>query len=188
MKAEVLGYRSIHDGWSRFGVVTVRLASGVVVEREIEQHGESVGVLPYDPERRVATLVSELRVPLLYAFGEHAQLEVPAGVIDGGVPEENGRREALEEVGLRLKSLEFICAAFSCASLSTERVHLYLAAYELSDRVAPGGGAEGEHEDIEVIEMPLAQLARLLDAGELRDLKTVALVFALRTRRPELFL
>lgn len=111
---------------------------------------------------------------------------MPPSLIDGGLPGENGRREALEEVGLRLKSFEFVCATFSCANLSMKRVHLYLGAYELSNRVAPGGGAESEHEDIEVIEIPLAQLARLLDAWELRDLKAVGLVFALSTRRPEL--
>jgi hypothetical protein len=33
----------------------------------VEDHGDSVGVLPYDPARRVATLVRELRVPVLLA-------------------------------------------------------------------------------------------------------------------------
>jgi hypothetical protein len=135
MKAEILGVRFVHEGWSRFGIATVRLADGAVVEREIEDHGNSVGVLPYDPERKVATLVRELRVPPLFAAGEQVQLEAPAGLIDA---------EA-------------------------------------------GGGAEGEHENIRIVEMPLAELARMADRAELTDLKTLTLVLALRARHPELF-
>jgi 8-oxo-dGTP pyrophosphatase MutT (NUDIX family) len=108
MTAEILDIRFIHEGWSRFGIAKVRLADGAVVEREIEDHGDSVGVLPYDPARRVAMLVRELRVPPLFAAGEQVQLEAPAGLIDAGDPEENARREVLEEVGLRLDALEFV--------------------------------------------------------------------------------
>lgn len=187
MKAEILNVRTVHEGWSRFAIATVRLADGAVVEREIEDHGNSVGVLPYDPERRVATLVRELRVPPLFAAGEQTQLEAPAGLIDDGTPEENVRREALEEVGLRLHDLEFVGATYSCASLTTEKLHLFLAPYRLTDRRAQGGGAEGEHENIRVVEMPLSDLARMADAGELLDLKTLTLVLALRARHPELF-
>jgi nudix-type nucleoside diphosphatase (YffH/AdpP family) len=187
MKAEILGVRFVHEGWSRFGIATVRLADGAVVEREIEDHGNSVGVLPYDPERKVATLVRELRVPPLFAAGEQVQLEAPAGLIDDGSPEENGRREALEEVGLRLHDLEFVGATYSCASLTTEKLHLYLAPYGRADRAEAGGGAEGEHENIRIVEMPLAELARMADRAELTDLKTLTLVLALRARHPELF-
>lgn len=187
MKAEILTVRTVHEGWSRFSIATVRLADGTVVERAIEDHGDSVGVLPYDPERRVATLVRELRVPPLFAAAEQSQLEAPAGLIDDGTPEENVRREALEEVGLRLHDLEFVGATYSCASLTTEKLHLFLASYRPTDRVEKGGGAEGEHEDIRVVEMPLADLARMADAGELSDLKTLTLVLALRARHPELF-
>ncbi len=187
MKAEILDVRFVHEGWNRFGIATVRLADGAVVERAIEDHGDSVGVLPYDPGRRVATLVRGLRVPPLYAAGEQTQLEAPAGLIDDGTPEDNARREVLEEVGLRLHDLEPVGATYSCASVSTEKLHLFLAAYERSDRTRDGGGAAGEHENIRVVEMPLSDLARMADTGELTDLKTLTLVLALRARRPNLF-
>ena len=187
MKAEILSIRFLHEGWNRFGLAQVRLHDGSVAERAIEDHGHSVGILPYDPERRVATLVRELRVPPLFAAGEQVQLEAPAGLIDDGGPEENARREVLEEVGLRLHGLDFVGAAYSCASLTTEKIHLYLAAYGRGDRAEEGGGAEGEHENIRIIEMPLAELAAMADRAELTDLKTLTLVLALRLRHPELF-
>ena len=52
--------------------------------------------------------------------------------------------------------------------------------------VAAGGGVD-EHEDIQVMETPLHELARALERGELADLKLLALVQALMIRRPELF-
>ena len=48
-------------------------------------------------------------------------------------------------------------------------------------------GAEGEHENIRVVEMPLAELAARADSAEIADLKTLALILALRARHPELF-
>ena len=187
MKAEILSLRTLHEGWTRFSLARVRLADGSEAEREIEDHGNSVGVLPYDPARRVATLVRELRVPALYVAGEQSQLEAPAGLIDDGTPEDNARREVLEEAGLRLGNLDFVGATYSCGGISTERLHLFLAAYAATDRVDGGGGADGEHENIRVVEIPLAELARMADRCELTDLKTLTLVLALRARRPELF-
>jgi len=187
MKAEILSLRVIHDGWSKFGVAKVRLADGTEAEREIEDHGNSVGVLPYDPERRVATLVRELRVPPLYVSGEQSQLEAPAGLIDDGSPTENARREVLEETGLRLQTLEPVGTTYSCAGISTEQIHLFLAPYRDTDRETGGGGAEGEHENIKVVEMPLAELAESAATGRLRDLKTLTLVLALQVRHPLLF-
>lgn len=187
MKAEILNLRLVHEGWSRFGVARVRLADGSEAEREIEDHGNSVGVLPYDPERRVATLVRELRVPVLHTSGAQSQLEAPAGLIDDGSPEENARREVLEETGLRLDRLEHVGTTYSCAGISTEQIHLFLASYRTADRKTEGGGAEGEHENIRVVEMPLDELAGLADEGRLTDLKTLTLVLALRARHPDLF-
>jgi hypothetical protein len=71
--------------------------------------------------------------------------------------------------------------------ISTETIHLFLAAYSATDRVAAGGGLEAENEEIDVVEMALAELAAMADAGRLGDLKTLALVQSLRLRRPELF-
>ena len=62
-----------------------------------------------------------------------------------------------------------------------------LAAYGEADRVAAGGGVEGENEHINVEEVPLALLWTWVEQRKIEDLKSLALVFALRIRRPELF-
>ena len=71
--------------------------------------------------------------------------------------------------------------------ISTERIHLYLGAYDAADRTGAGGGLDAEEEHITVVEMPLADLAAQADAGQLMDAKTMLLVQTLRLRRPDLF-
>lgn len=176
------------DGWAKFLRLKLRLDDGHVLTRQIEHHGEAAAVLPYDPQRRTALLVRLLRAPPLY-LGEAAVLEEPvAGIIDPGESaEESARREAMEEVGVRLGALERIGRFWSSPGVSTERMTLFLAPYTAADRVAEGGGLVEEREDITVLDVPLAELGRRLDAGELGDMKLLALVQALKLRRPELF-
>lgn len=185
---EILRTRVVHDGWARFLLATVRLDDGSEAEREIEDHGQGVGVLPYDPERRTVLLVRVLRPPVLHAgVGDPHLLEAPAGLLEDEEPEAAARREALEEAGVRLGPLEGFGAPFTSAGVSTERLHLFLAAYTAADRVAEGGGLAEEHENIRVVEAPLTELWRQIEAGELRDIKTMTLCLLLRARRPDLF-
>jgi 8-oxo-dGTP pyrophosphatase MutT (NUDIX family) len=108
-------------------------------------------------------------------------------MLDEDDPADCARREALEEVGLALTSLEPAGAMWTMPGISTEYMHMYLAPYRRSDRAAAGGGVAGEHENITVTEMSLSALAALADRGGLSDLKTFALVQTLRLRRPDLF-
>lgn len=179
----------VYEGWSKLYKASIELDSGTVITREVEDHGSAVAVLPYDPERRVALLVRQMRTgPLVDGAADPHLLEAPAGLVDPGESEEIAvRREALEEVGATLGVLDAVGSAYSCPGVSTERIALYLGSYALADRVATGGGLEEENEEIEVIETALADLARLQDAGRLNDMKTLVLLSALRLRHPELF-
>lgn len=176
-----------HERWARMFVATVRLPDGGATLRDVEDHGEAVALLPYDPDRRVALLVRQFRAPPFHAAGEAEMLEAPAGRLDEDDPAECARREAMEEAGLRVGALEPVVVAWTMPALSTERAHLFLSPYRAADRVGQGGGLASEQEGIAVAEMPLADLAAMADAGTLRELKLFALVQTLRLRRPELF-
>jgi nudix-type nucleoside diphosphatase (YffH/AdpP family) len=184
---QITGLKLAYEGWSKIFKATVKLPDGRTMDREMEDHGAAVAVLPYDPERRVAILVRQFRAPVLHAGGMPDLLEAPAGMLDEDDPEACARREAKEEVGLELRSLENFGAAWSCPGISTERMHLFLAPYGPSDRVSEGGGLAEEHEDIEVVEMPLAGLWSMVERGEIMDLKTLVLVQALKIRHPDLW-
>ena len=187
MPHETIDLKMLHDGWSRLFALRIRLPDGQVMKREVEDHGNAVGVLPYDPQRRVAMLVRLFRAPVFHMSGDEQTLEVPAGLLDEDDPADCARREALEEVGLTLTSLEPVGTVWTMPGISTERMHLYLAPYTPADRTGEGGGIVDEHENITVCEMELAKLAAMVDDGRLADLKTFALIQTLRLRRPDLF-
>jgi hypothetical protein len=95
-------------GLGRLLIASIRLADGHTVEREIEDHGEAVCVLPYNPVRRTAILVRQLRAPVLLAAGTQETLEAIAGVIENEDAAACMRREAKEEALLDLDSVEHV--------------------------------------------------------------------------------
>jgi nudix-type nucleoside diphosphatase (YffH/AdpP family) len=176
-----------YAGWGQYLIATVRLADGTLVRREIEHHGAAACVLPYDPARKTAILIRQFRAPVFYIAGAAETLEAIAGIIETESPVECARREALEEAGVRLQTLEPVGAVFTMPGISTERMHLFLAVYDASDRIGEGGGLVEEHEGTRPVETTLLELSALADAGTLADLKTLALLQTLRARRPDLF-
>ena len=180
--------KTLYEGWLRIIAVRVRLEDGEEVRREVEDHGRAVAVLPYDPQRRTALLVKLLRAPPLLLAGEPEFMEAPAGMVDDDEdPAESAKREAREETGLRLSTLQHVGSVWTSPGISTERMDLYLAPYAESDRVATGGGVADEHENISVVETPLQELWAMAQAGKLADMKTLTLILLLHVRHPELF-
>src|SRR5215217_7437944 len=99
--------KTLYAGWLNVLGVRLRLANGDEFTREVEDHGRAVAVLPYNPQRRTALLVKLLRAPVLLATGEAELLEAPAGMVDESEePAATAKREAHEETGLRLRSLQ----------------------------------------------------------------------------------
>ena len=187
MPAELVDVKVIHDGWGKFLIGSFRLDDGELVQREIEDHGNAVGVLPYDPVNRTAILVKQFRAPLFYSCRLPQTLEVIAGGLQSDDPRDCVQREAIEEAGLQLRNLEHIVSAFAMPGVSTMRIELYLATYSRQDRIGKGGGVAEERENITAVEMKLSELARWVDEGKGVDLTTAFLTQTLRCRRPDLF-
>ncbi|MBL8574145.1 MAG: NUDIX hydrolase [Hyphomicrobiaceae bacterium] len=196
---KILSSRTTHDRFCRLDVYELEAVgpSGRAqkLTREVEDHGPACSLLAYDPARKSALLVRQQRPAVALAaiadgvVGDGMILEAAAGLIDlGESGAEAARREAHEELGLAIETVEPVGSAHSMPGLSTEKIELFLASADFaSARVGLGGGIEHEGEDIEVVEVALGELARLADAGGLADLKTLALVQTLRLKRPELF-
>jgi nudix-type nucleoside diphosphatase (YffH/AdpP family) len=187
MKPKILSRETVYSGYLSVKRIRVRLADDAEVWREVEEHGEAVVILPYDPDRRCALLARLFRVAVFETTAEEVLEEACAGMIGKEAAETAARREAYEELGVDLKSLEFIGRFWSSPGVSTERQSMFLAPYSHADRATAGGGAAGEHEGITVAERTLAELATDMDQARITDGKLAMLVSALRLRRPELF-
>lgn len=187
MPVELRKVETVYQGYSTLMMATLTASDGTSFKREIEHHGHAAAVLAYDPARRTALMVSQPRAPVIWADGPPELLEAIAGMIAGEDPQACVRREALEEAGVRLGEVEPLGAPYASPGVSSERMHLFLASYTLADRVSEGGGADGEDENITVMEVPLGQLWAWVEAQKIEDMKTLALTLALRLRRPELF-
>lgn len=184
---------TVYQGWCRLDriSITAQARDGRLLKlvREVHDHGSGVAVLPYDLDRKTALVVRQLRAPVLINDGVGLIVEVPAGLVDPDDPDPETalRREASEELGYRLGDLEQVGHVYSSPGSLSERLALYLARYTPADRIGSGGGVETEGEDIEVLEMPLAQLSDNADNGAIQDMKTLLLIQTLRLRGPELF-
>lgn len=179
--------RTVHSGWLDLHLVELTGPDGAAYERYVEDHGRAAAVLPYNPDTRMALLVTMPRAALRF-MGRGDVLEAPAGLVDDGeTPLESARRELVEEAGLEVDSLEPAGAILTSPGISTERIDLFLAAYNDAQRTSAGGGLESENENITVVEMPLDALWALVEGGEATDAKTRVLVQTLRIRRPDLF-
>lgn len=186
-RVELRKVETAYQGFLTVLAATFTGPDGASFRREIEHHGRAACVLPYDPDRKTALLVNLPRAPVIWAGGPPELLEAPAGMVENEDAEDTAVREALEECGVALTRLEAVGSPFSSPGVSSERVDLFLAAYSAGDRKAGGGGVAGEHEHITVEEVPLALLWTWVEQRRIEDLKTLALILALRVRRPDLF-
>ncbi|HWU02377.1 MAG TPA: ADP-ribose pyrophosphatase [Novosphingobium sp.] len=184
--AEIVARHLVYDGWYKFFRLELRMADGQMAERHLLDNGSAVAVLPYDAARRVVMLVTQPRAAVMVA-GKAPLLEIIAGNLDGAAPADRIVEEAMEEGGLRLGALEEVANIWPIPPVSTERVMIYLAPYAGVDRVAEGGGAEHENEQITVHEIGLDVLRDMVLAGTLTDAKTLVAAQALLLRHPELW-
>lgn len=156
-----------------------------VWEKQIRQtydRGHAAVILPYDPARDTVLLVRQFRLPVFLQGNKVPLIEACAGLLDDNDPETCIRKEAEEELGYRLGAVKKIYDIYMSPGSVTERLSFFTAEYSPSDRVSEGGGDASEGEDIEVLEMTLAEAMALVESGGIIDAKTVMLVQHLALR------
>ncbi|QSB23712.1 NUDIX domain-containing protein [Curtobacterium sp. 24E2] len=178
----------VSDGWHvlRRTTLDVRRRDGRWdrQQRETYDRGNGATVLPYDAERGTVLLTRQFRWPA-YVNGhpDGMLIEAAAGLLDEDDPETAVRREAAEELGIRLGDLVRVGDVFMSPGSVTERVHFYVGAYTPADRVEAGGGVEDEGEDIEVLELALDEALAMVEDGRIADGKTIMLLQWVALRR-----
>lgn len=142
--------------------------------REIFDRKHAAAVLPIDPQRGTVILVSQFRLPAFLTGHMKPLVEVIAGALDGDAPDVCARREAMEEAGVEVGGLKEVFHCFMSPGAITERMHLFVGTY--SARAAKGGGLHDEGEDIEVLELPIAEAFAMVESGDIIDAKTILLL------------
>jgi 8-oxo-dGTP pyrophosphatase MutT (NUDIX family) len=146
-----------------------RYDDGEEAEREIVEHPGAVGVVAHDGE--TLYLVRQPRE----AVNEPALLELPAGKLDeeGESPLDTAQRELAEEIGKGARTWQHLTTFYTSPGFADEECHLFMAT-NLYDKPAE----TDENERIEVVEVPLTQLDRVI--RDCRDSKTLVGLLWLR--------
>ena len=145
--------------------------------RETYDRGNGAVLLLFNARRGTVVLTRQFRFPA-YVNGciDGMLVEACAGLLDGDDPHACIRREAEEETGFVVRSPRKVFEAYMSPGSVTEKLHFFVAEYEDHDRIAAGGGDAAEGEDIEVIELPLAQALQHIASGTIQDGKTIMLL------------
>jgi len=134
---------------NRVRVDRFRYDDGEEAEREIVEHLGAVAIVAHDGE--TVYLVRQPRE----AVGDDALLELPAGKLDqeGEKPLDTAQRELAEEIGKGARTWQHLTSFYTSPGFTDEECHLFMAT-DLYDESAE----TDEHERIEIVEWPLANL------------------------------
>jgi GDP-mannose pyrophosphatase NudK len=179
-RAEILGETLLAEGRFRLTRTRVEIeetnGQSRTLDHEVYHYGPAAAVLLYQPERRIVLLVKQFRVGAFLGDGALEMIEACAGMLDGDAPDVCATREAWEETGVRLSGVRHAFDAFTSPGGMTEKISCFVAPYAMADRLGVGGGVDAD-ESIELLEMAFDHALAAIESGEIRDAKTVALLY-----------
>jgi GDP-mannose pyrophosphatase NudK len=145
--------------------------------REAYDRGNGATILLYNPKDKTVILTRQFRLPT-YINGnkDGMMIEACAGLLDEDNAEDCIRRETEEETGYRISHVKKIYEAYMSPGSVTEILYFFVAEYSKDQKVNEGGGVDGEHENIEVMELNFDQAIAMINAGEIKDAKTIMLL------------
>jgi len=112
-----------------------------------------------------------------HAFGD-LLLEIPAGVTNCEEgPEVCVKRELEEETGKKAGRVEFLCEMYPTVGFCNEKISIFFA-YDLTE----GQQKLDEDEFVELESYTLDQALDMISKGEIKDGKTIAALFAYKSK------
>ncbi len=151
--------------------------------RECYDRGNGAVILLYNSEKNTIILTRQFRMPT-YVNGnaDGMLIEACAGLLDADSPEDCIRRETEEETGYRITQPERVFELYMSPGSVTEILYFFIAEYQEVHKINEGGGVT-EEEDIQVLELPFPQALQMIEAGEIKDAKTVLLLQHLQLKK-----
>ena len=161
----VLRSETIYDGKIvHLKVHQVRLPDGRESKREVVEHSGAVAIVPVLDDGTVL-MVRQFRLP-----AGKVLLEIPAGTLEKGEePLACAHRELEEETGYRAARMQPLFTAFLAPGYSTERIHAFLAT-----GLTKFHAHTDEDETVETVSFPMADVERMVLAGEIEDAKSIS--------------
>lgn len=136
------------------------------------ERGDAAAVVLLNRSTQRLVFVRQFRYPA-HRNGDEWMTELVAGTVSPGEdPAATIRREVVEETGYASVDLAPIGIFYVSPGGTSERVFLFYG--EVSGVPSgSGGGLEEEGENVEIVEMPLAEVGPALAAGVVGDAKTL---------------
>lgn len=180
VKIEIVAEQREYDGYLKIEKAIIKETSEageVTYNRFALNRPNAVAILVYNSDEDTVILVRQHRYPVHVQSGFDSHiLEIPAGKIDG---DEDSRtaaiREIKEEIGYDIKEgkIIFMSEYFPSPGYSSEMISLFAATVKNEDKTSEGGGVEGEHENIEIFNVPVNEFFEMITSGEIIDGKTI---------------
>jgi len=142
---------------------TVTLPNGVTIDLEMVRHPGASAVVPLKDDGTVI-LIRQFR----HAAGGFIY-EIPAGKLHPGEdPMACAARELEEEIGYQAGTLELLSSILTAPGFTDEVIHVYKAT-----ALKKGRQNLDRDEVLEVVDMPLQEAIAMIQAGAIRDAKTM---------------
>lgn len=167
--AEVLSSKTVYDG-KLFRVLAenIREPNGNEVFREVIRHGGSAVILAVDSRKRKKDPLVLIERQFRHAAQQYLY-EVPAGKMEADEDHlEAAKRELMEETGYSAKKWTKLLKYFASPGFLGEWMQVFLA-----EGLTAGEAHPEDDESLELMFVPLSELLRLIDAGKVRDGKTI---------------
>jgi GDP-mannose pyrophosphatase NudK len=178
---KIIEEKILSDNWYILKKITFdyRTSSGdwIRQSREAYDRGNGATILLYNAQNQTVILTKQFRMPSYINGNSSGMLiETCAGLLDKDNAEDCIRKETEEETGFRISQVEKVFEAYMSPGSVTEILHFFIAEYQKEMKVNEGGGAEEEHENIEVLEIPFSVALEMIKTGEIKDGKTIMLL------------
>lgn len=178
---KILDVEILSNNWYTLKKVTYEYVKSdgtrQVQSREAYDRGNGATILLYNKEQKTVILTRQFRLPSFINGNSSGMLiEACAGLLDNDNPEECIRRETEEETGYKISHVRKIFEAFMSPGSVTEILYFFVAEYTSAMKANVGGGIDQEQEEIEVLEIRFDQAMQMIEAGEIKDAKTIMLL------------
>ena len=150
--------------------------------RESYDRGNGAVILLFNKTNKTVILTRQFRLPtFINGNADGMLIEACAGLLDKDHPEVAIKRETEEETGYLVKEVKKIFEAYMSPGSVTEILYFFVAEYSSNEKVNEGGGIDGE--DIDVLELPFEKALAMIDTGEIKDGKTIMLLYYAQVNR-----